>query len=70
MGHSAVWNSHPKNFGPGSRTWYASLLLSFSLSFRRSVTGFFLDLFVRLMMSLLDAKFRGSFGEPGILGGS
>ncbi|CAM6006171.1 unnamed protein product [Sphagnum balticum] len=20
MGHSAVWNSHPKNFGPGSRT--------------------------------------------------
>ncbi|KAH8953266.1 hypothetical protein BDL97_02G156700 [Sphagnum fallax] len=20
MGHSAVWNSHPKSFGPGSRT--------------------------------------------------
>ncbi|CAK9149472.1 unnamed protein product [Ilex paraguariensis] len=20
MGHSNVWNSHPKNFGPGSRT--------------------------------------------------
>ncbi|KAK1256627.1 40S ribosomal protein S29 [Acorus gramineus] len=19
MGHSAVWNSHPKNYGPGSR---------------------------------------------------
>ncbi|CAL0319367.1 unnamed protein product [Lupinus luteus] len=20
MGHSNVWNSHPKNYGPGSRT--------------------------------------------------
>ncbi|BBN11835.1 small subunit ribosomal protein S29e [Marchantia polymorpha subsp. ruderalis] len=20
MGHAAVWNSHPKKFGPGSRT--------------------------------------------------
>ncbi|KAH0977849.1 hypothetical protein GBA52_027568 [Prunus armeniaca] len=23
MGHSNVWNSHPKNYGPGSRTWYS-----------------------------------------------
>uniref|UniRef100_A0A0E0FCF3 40S ribosomal protein S29 n=1 Tax=Oryza meridionalis TaxID=40149 RepID=A0A0E0FCF3_9ORYZ len=22
MGHSNVWNSHPKNYGPGSRVWY------------------------------------------------
>ncbi len=44
--------------------------LSLSLPLRRSVICFFLDLFVRLMMSLLDAKFRGSFGEPVILGGS
>lgn len=22
MGHSNVWSSHPKNYGPGSRTWY------------------------------------------------
>ena len=22
MGHSNVWNSHPKNYGPGSRTWF------------------------------------------------
>ncbi|XP_041011259.1 uncharacterized protein LOC121255029 [Juglans microcarpa x Juglans regia] len=22
MGHSNVWNSHPKNYGPGSRAWY------------------------------------------------
>ncbi|KAK8962175.1 40S ribosomal protein S29 [Platanthera guangdongensis] len=21
MGHSNVWNSHPKNYGQGSRTW-------------------------------------------------
>lgn len=21
MGHSNVWNSHPKNYGPGSRCW-------------------------------------------------
>nr|ACG30606.1 hypothetical protein [Zea mays] len=21
MGHSNVWNSHPKNYGPGSRVW-------------------------------------------------
>ncbi|GAV79389.1 Ribosomal_S14 domain-containing protein [Cephalotus follicularis] len=21
MGHSNVWNSHPKNYGPGSRSW-------------------------------------------------
>ncbi|KAI9395882.1 hypothetical protein POPTR_004G043600v4 [Populus trichocarpa] len=20
MGHSNIWNSHPKNYGPGSRT--------------------------------------------------
>lgn len=22
MGHSNIWNAHPKNYGPGSRTWY------------------------------------------------
>jgi len=27
MGHSNVWNSHPKNYGPGSRTWYVTLSL-------------------------------------------
>ncbi|GAY32736.1 hypothetical protein CUMW_281410 [Citrus unshiu] len=21
MGHSNVWNSHPKTYGPGSRAW-------------------------------------------------
>ena len=21
IGHSNVWNSHPKNYGPGSRVW-------------------------------------------------
>jgi len=21
MGHSNIWNSHPKNYCPGSRTW-------------------------------------------------
>ncbi|KAG5575882.1 hypothetical protein H5410_056016 [Solanum commersonii] len=21
MGHSNIWNAHPKNYGPGSRTW-------------------------------------------------
>ncbi|KVH97940.1 hypothetical protein Ccrd_023866 [Cynara cardunculus var. scolymus] len=21
MGHSNIWNSHPKLYGPGSRTW-------------------------------------------------
>ncbi|KHN30432.1 hypothetical protein glysoja_033170 [Glycine soja] len=26
MGHSNVWNSHPKNYGPGSRTWYVTHL--------------------------------------------
>ncbi|KAL5203678.1 hypothetical protein ABZP36_008549 [Zizania latifolia] len=25
MGHSNVWNSHPKNYGPGSRVWYVPL---------------------------------------------
>ncbi|KAB5520690.1 hypothetical protein DKX38_025009 [Salix brachista] len=24
MGHANVWNSHPKNYGPGSRTWSES----------------------------------------------
>ncbi|MFS7891880.1 putative ribosomal protein S14/S29 [Helianthus anomalus] len=22
MGHSNIWNSHPKTYGPGSRTWF------------------------------------------------
>jgi hypothetical protein len=55
--------------------WLAHLVciapaLFLSLSLRRSLISFFLDLFVRLMMSLLDAKSRASFGEQGILGGS
>jgi len=25
MGHSNVWNSHPKKYGPGSRLWYNHL---------------------------------------------
>ncbi|CAA0384395.1 unnamed protein product [Arabidopsis thaliana] len=28
MGHSNVWNSHPKKYGPGSRLWYNHLPLS------------------------------------------
>lgn len=28
MGHSNVWNSHPKNYGPGSRVWWAISLVS------------------------------------------
>jgi hypothetical protein len=30
-----VWNSHPKNYGPGSRTWYVdfSLLIHLFLYF-------------------------------------
>lgn len=28
MGHSNIWNSHPKNYGPGSRTWYPFLFPS------------------------------------------
>ncbi|KAF9665949.1 hypothetical protein SADUNF_Sadunf16G0178300 [Salix dunnii] len=30
MGHANVWNSHPKNYGPGSRTWNLVLLFSSS----------------------------------------
>jgi hypothetical protein len=26
MGHDNVWNSHPKNYGPGSRVWYAPVI--------------------------------------------
>ncbi|XP_035547328.1 40S ribosomal protein S29-like [Juglans regia] len=29
MGHSNVWNSHPKNYGPGSHAWYRISLLLF-----------------------------------------
>uniref|UniRef100_A0A0E0MMU2 40S ribosomal protein S29 n=1 Tax=Oryza punctata TaxID=4537 RepID=A0A0E0MMU2_ORYPU len=27
MGHSNVWNSHPKNYGPGSRVCHGRLAL-------------------------------------------
>ena len=30
MGHSNIWNSHPKNYGPGSRTWFVQFRFSFS----------------------------------------
>jgi ribosomal protein S14 len=26
MGHDAVWNSHPKNYGKGSRKWCVGLI--------------------------------------------
>ncbi|XP_041001623.1 40S ribosomal protein S29-like [Juglans microcarpa x Juglans regia] len=29
MGHSNMWNSHPKNYGPGSHAWYRISLLLF-----------------------------------------
>ncbi|XLT11076.1 hypothetical protein HN51_056869 [Arachis hypogaea] len=35
MGHSNVWNSHPKNYGPGSRTWYSSSSSSLLISLIR-----------------------------------
>jgi hypothetical protein len=48
-----------------------SLSLSLSLSLSPPFRYLFLfGPFVRLMMSSLDANFRGGFGEPGILGGS
>ncbi|KAK6241169.1 hypothetical protein SCA6_006558 [Theobroma cacao] len=28
MGHSNVWNSHPKTYGPGSRAWRRLLSLT------------------------------------------
>ncbi|KAL5070305.1 hypothetical protein RYX36_021192 [Vicia faba] len=28
MGHSNVWNSHPKTYGPGSRTWYVHVQIT------------------------------------------
>lgn len=31
MGHSNVWNSHPKTYGPGSRTWLLFISMLFNL---------------------------------------
>ncbi|GMH16587.1 hypothetical protein Nepgr_018428 [Nepenthes gracilis] len=25
MGHSNIWNAHPKNYGPGSLFWFPAL---------------------------------------------
>ncbi|KAE8008097.1 hypothetical protein FH972_004642 [Carpinus fangiana] len=33
MGHSNVWNSHPKTYGPGSRTWQGDVLWTEVLEF-------------------------------------
>lgn len=46
MGHAVLWNSHPKNFGPDSWTWYEFLLIDLSIDsfilFPYSVTLAFL----------------------------
>ncbi|KAL9831116.1 putative ribosomal protein S14 [Arabidopsis thaliana] len=31
MGHSNVWNSHPKKYGPGSRLWQVMILTLYCL---------------------------------------
>lgn len=36
MGHSNVWNSHPKTYGPGSRAWSVSIFLFFLSSVQSS----------------------------------
>ena len=28
MGHDQLWNSHPKNYGKGSRQWYAHFFIA------------------------------------------
>ncbi|XP_028763828.1 40S ribosomal protein S29-like [Neltuma alba] len=42
MGHSNVWNSHPKNYGPGSRTCQVYGLICCRQCFRSNAkeTGF------------------------------
>lgn len=47
MGHSNVWNSHPKNYGPGSRTWYLTSISPLAVWFPRKL---FVIWFVAVMI--------------------
>ena len=56
MGHSNVWNSHPKNYGPGSRAWYVYFCLFRYVNRTHSIEalrGYSISLFVRFITHVL-----------------